>query len=191
MSKQRIAVGLLTMSAAAFATWTASEGFTDHAVIPTKGDRPTIGHGSTHYEDGRAVQLGDRITRERAALLARNLHTIDEKRLAASLPGVKLHPQEFDEYVDFVGQYGIGTWRAGTPRERLLAADYAGACQALREYRFMTSGTAIKGWTAYKFDSSNGAPTRWRFDCSTPGNKVCAGVWTRQQARVKRCMEAQ
>jgi hypothetical protein len=32
---------------------------------------------------------------------------------------------------------------------------------------------------------------RWRFDCSTPGNKVCRGVWTRQQARHAACMEAQ
>ncbi len=30
-----------------------------------------------------------------------------------------------------------------------------------------------------------------RFDCSAPGNKVCRGVWTRQQARHAACMEAQ
>lgn len=168
MSKQRIAVALLTMSAVGFSAWTASEGFTDRAVIPTKGDVPTIGHGSTKYEDGRPVRMGDTITRPRAAILARNLMTADEKRFAASLPGVALHQQEFEVYVDFVGQYGIGDWRSSTMRRRLLAGDYAGACQALLLYKFSAG-----------------------YDCSTPGNKRCYGVWTRQLERHAKCMGAQ
>ena len=88
--KQRIAVVLLSLSATGFAAWQAHEGYTDEAVIPTKGDVPTIGHGSTRYEDGRRVKMGDRINRERAKVLARNLISQDEKKLAASLPGAKL-----------------------------------------------------------------------------------------------------
>ena len=61
--KARVLASLLTISAAAFGTWQASEGFTETAVIPTKGDVPTIGHGSTRYEDGTKVKMGDRITR--------------------------------------------------------------------------------------------------------------------------------
>jgi len=168
MSKQRIAVALLSMSAAGFAAWTASEGFTDRAVIPTKGDVPTLGHGSTKYEDGRPVRMGDTITRPRAAILARNLMTVDEKRFAASLPGVALHQEEFDVYVDFIGQYGIGDWRGSSMRKRLLAGDYVGACQALKLYKFAAG-----------------------YDCSTPGNKRCYGVWTRQLERHAKCMGAQ
>lgn len=168
MLKQRIAVAALTLSAAGFATWQASEGFTDRAVIPTKGDVPTIGHGSTKYEDGRPVRMGDKITRERAEVLARNLMTQDERRFAASLPGVKLHQAEFDVYMDFVGQFGIGNWRGSSMRKRLLAGEYSGACNALLLYKYSAG-----------------------YDCSTPGNKRCGGVWARQLERNHKCLEAQ
>lgn len=166
--RQRIAVTVLSLSAAGFATWQASEGFTPVAVIPTKGDVPTIGHGSTRYEDGRPVKMGDTITPARAEVLARNLNSQAEKQFAASLPGVKLHQGEFDIYMDFVGQYGIGTWIKGSPRRDLLAGNYAQACHDLLKYRYAAG-----------------------FDCSTPGNKRCAGVWTRQLERHAKCMAAQ
>jgi GH24 family phage-related lysozyme (muramidase) len=166
--RQRIAVSMLSLSAAGFATWQASEGFTTVAVIPTKGDVPTIGHGSTRYEDGSPVRMGDTITPARAEVLARNLNGQAEKQFAASIPGVKLYQAEFDEYMDFVGQYGIGTWRKGSPRKSLLAGNYVQACNDLLKYRFAAG-----------------------FDCSTPGNKRCAGVWTRQLERHAKCMAAQ
>lgn len=168
MSKVRVAVAALTLSVAGFATWKASEGFTDHAVIPTKGDVPTIGHGSTRYEDGSRVRLGDRITKERASVLARNLMTQDEKRFAASLPNALLHPDEFDAYMDFVGQFGIGNWRASSMRRNVMAGNYVAACNALLPYKFSAG-----------------------YDCSIPGNKICSGVWTRQLERHQKCMEAQ
>lgn len=168
MTRQRIAAALLTISVAGFSAWKASEGFTDHAVIPTQGDVPTIGHGSTKYEDGRPVRIGDRITRERAEVLAHNLLKADERQFAASLPGVRLYQEEFDLYMDFVGQYGVGNWRSSTMRRNLLAGDYVAACKALLRWRFAAG-----------------------YDCSTPGNKRCPGVWTRQLQRNRKCMEAQ
>ena len=166
--RQRIAVTVLSLSAAGFATWQASEGYTPVAVIPTKGDVPTIGHGSTRYEDGQPVRIGDTITPARAEVLARNLNSQAEKQFVASLPGVKLYQAEFDIYMDFVGQYGIGTWLKGSPRRDLLAGNYAQACNDLLKYRFAAG-----------------------FDCSTPGNKRCAGVWNRQLERHAKCMAAQ
>lgn len=166
--RKRIAVTLLSMSAAGFSGWKASEGFTDTAMIPTKGDVPTIGYGSTRYEGGKPVRLGDTITRVRASVLARNLITQDEQRFAASLPGVSLHQAEFDLYMDFVGQYGIGNWRASSMRRELLAGNYTKACDALLRYRYAAG-----------------------YDCSTPGNKRCAGVWVRQLERHAQCMGAQ
>ena len=166
--RQRIAVAVLSLSAAGFASWQASEGFAPVAVIPTKGDVPTIGHGSTRYEDGSPVRMGDTITPARAEVLARNLNSQAEKQFAASLPGVKLYQDEFDVYMDFVGQYGIGTWLKGSPRRDLLAGNYAQACNDLLKYRYAAG-----------------------FDCSAPGNKRCAGVWTRQLERHAKCMSAQ
>ena len=166
--RQRIAVTVLSLSAAGFATWQASEGYTPVAVIPTKGDVPTLGHGSTRYEDGQPVRMGDTITPARAEVLARNLNSQAEKQFAASLPGVKLHQDEFDIYMDFVGQYGIGTWLKGSPRRDLLDGNYDQACHDLLKYKFAAG-----------------------FDCSTPGNKRCYGVWTRQLERHAKCMAAQ
>ncbi|ABY97646.1 glycoside hydrolase family protein [Pseudomonas sp. SbB1] len=167
-SRNRVAVALLTMSLAGFGAWKASEGFTDVAVIPTKGDVPTIGHGSTRWEDGTPVKMGDTITRQRADVLARALNNQAEKQFAASLPGVKLHQEEFDLYMDFVGQYGMGNWRPSSMRRDLLAGKYVQACYDLLKYKFAAG-----------------------YDCSTPGNKRCLGVWQRQLERHAKCMGAQ
>lgn len=169
----RVTVASLTLSAAGFGAWQANEGFSATPYIPTQGDVPTIGHGSTRYENGTPVQLTDPpITRQRAAQLARNLASADERRFIASLPGVELHQQEFDLYIDFVGQYGIGNWQKPmSPRTWLLKADYTGACSALLTWRFQAGRDCRE-------------PKNW-------GPKGCKGVWTRQQRRHTDCMELQ
>lgn len=162
----------LALSASGFAAWQASEGFSESPIIPTAGDVPTIGHGATYYEDGTPVTLDDPpITRERAAELARNLLSEDEKRFAASLPGVLLHQEEYDLYLDFVGQFGIGNWRGSSMRRHLLAGQHRQACEALLMWR----------WQAGR-------------DCALPDNwgpRGCKGVWVRQQERHRRCMALQ
>jgi lysozyme len=166
--KARIIVAALALSAAGFAAWQTNEGFTASAIIPTKGDIPTLGHGSTRYESGLPVRMGDTITRPRAEELARNLMKADERRLSDSLLGVRLHQAEYNQYLDFVGQYGIGRWRGSSMRRELLAGNYPAACNALLRYKFSAG-----------------------YDCSTPANKICLGVWTRQLKRHAQCMEAQ
>ncbi|PIO52146.1 lysozyme, partial [Leucobacter sp. OAMLP11] len=108
----------------------------------------------------------------------------------ASLGDTLVHPVEFAQAVDFAGQYGCGAWRGSSMLARTRAGDYAGACQAYLAYRFMTSAQSLQGYSAYQWDAV-GRATRWRFDCSAPGNKVCRGVWTRQQARHAACMDVQ
>jgi len=168
----RVAVAALSLSVAGFASWQAHEGYTDRAVIPTKGDVPTIGHGSTRYEDGRKVKMGDTITRKRAAELARNLAAEDERKFAATLPGVTLTQGEYDVYINYVGQFGVGNWNRSSMRRNLLAGNYVKACESLKLYRFAAG-----------------------YDCSTrvngKPNKRCWGVWTRQLARYNSCMAAQ
>lgn len=193
MSKApRTAVAALTISAAGLLATLGVEGFRPDPHIPTQGDRPTIGHGSTVYEDGTSVQMSDPpITRERALQLVRSHTSKDEAMFRVSLPGVALYQAEYDLYLDFTYQYGIGAWRTSPMRTRLLAGQFAPACEALLGYRFMTSPKREgSGWEPYQWDAA-GTPKRWRYDCSTPGNKVCRGVWTRQQARHAACMEVQ
>ena len=45
-SKIRVAVGALSLSAAALIGLATHEGYTGKAVIPTKGDVPTVGFGA-------------------------------------------------------------------------------------------------------------------------------------------------
>lgn len=174
MRRARQSVAVLVLSAAGFATWLGSEGFAGSPMIPTQGDVPTIGYGSTRYENGTPVTLADPpITHQRAAQLARNLHSEEERRFRASLPGVELYQEEYDLYLDFTGQYGIGNWRKPkSPRTWLLRGDYAGACHALLTWRYAAG-----------------------YDCSTTingqPNRRCWGVWTRQQERHAQCLAAQ
>ena len=105
----------------------------------------------------------------------------EERRFRASLPGVLLSQAEYDAYIDFVYQYGSGAWSASTMRKKLLAGDARGACDALLSYRFITSTKSHgAGWVR--------SGSRWKFDCSTPGNKTCIGVWTRQKERHAKCV---
>lgn len=169
----RTAVAALTLSAAGFATWKSDEHFAPAPMVPTKGDVPTIGYGSTRYEDGTPVRLTDQpITRQRAEQLARNLNDAEEQRFRASLPGVTLFQGEYDLYMNFTGQFGVGNWRKPqSPRTWLLRGDYVGACQALLQWRFQAGR-----------------------DCALPENwgpQGCRGVWLRQQRRHTACMEMQ
>ncbi|MDR2297833.1 MAG: lysozyme [Comamonas sp.] len=204
LNKTRVAAAALSISAVAGTAWIASEGDGPksisktggvllHPYVPTQGDVPTIGHGSTRYEDGRRVTLADPpITRKRAVELA--LGELDRtyaQCVRDSLGQTFVNQTEFDKAVDFSGQYGCSAWRSSSMLAKTMAGDYPGACRAYLNYKFMTSTRSEgPGWVAYQWDKA-GKPTRWRFDCSTPGNKVCRGVWVRQTGRYNACMEVQ
>ena len=172
MSKLRIIVSALTLSAAGLIGIAVRENYTESAVVPTQGDRPTVGFGSTYRVDGAPVRMGDRTDPVRA------LHTVsahlarEEQQFRTSLPGVALTQGEYDLYMDFVYQYGSGNWAASTMRRQLLAGNYRAACNALLAWR-----------------KSAG------YDCSTTingqPNKRCWGVWERQQERHAKCLAEQ
>ncbi|MFT4243544.1 MAG: lysozyme [Acidovorax sp.] len=187
----RMLVAGLSLSFAAFVGLAVHENYTNTAVIPTQGDRPTVGFGSTFHENGSPVKMGDTTTPVRALIKAQAHISREEAAFRDSLPGVALHQGEYDLYMDWVYQYGSGAWLKSGMRRELLAGRYAPACDALLDYRKLTSRRKEgPGWVISQRDAQ-GAPVRWEFDCSTPGNKVCRGVWTRQQERHKKCMELQ
>lgn len=164
----RKTVASLTLSAAALVGIFLSEDYVGKAMVPTKNDRPTLGLGSTFHEDGSPVKMGDTTTPIRAIVKAHAHITKDEKVFRESLPNVALHQGEYDVYMDWTYQYGTGAWLKSSMRRNLLAGDYVQACHALLLYK-----------------RSGG------FDCSIPGNRVCAGVWTRQLKRHADCMALQ
>lgn len=166
--KGRVLVASLALSAAGFISIVTQEGYTDTAVVPTKNDRPTVGFGSTFHEDGSPVKMGDKVNPVRALVKAQAHISKEERKFQESLAGASLNQTEYDVYLDWVYQYGSGAWLKSSMRRHILAGNYRQACDALLLYKF-----------------SGG------YDCSTPGNTRCSGVWKRQLERHKTCMSVQ
>ena len=116
----------------------------------------------------RQLGWGDTTTPVRALVTLRAHVDKEEKRFQQSLPGASLTQGEYDLYMDFVYQFGTGTWGNSSTRRYLLNQEYVAACDALLLYR-----------------RSGG------YDCSTSGNRICSGVWTRQLKRHAKCMAEQ
>ena len=179
MKKARILIGALSLSAAAFVGRIAHEGYTTQAVIPTKGDVPTVGFGSTVKEDGSRVKMGDTTTPVQAVRRALVHIQRDEARIKDCIgEEVMLHQAEFDVYSELA--YNIGTvnfcqTRSGgvavIPRH-LQAGDYLGACDAILQYKFAAG-----------------------YDCSTlvngRPNTRCYGVWKDRLRLHEQCIGAQ
>lgn len=158
----RTALIALSLSATGLVAIVAREGYSDRVIIPTKGDVPTIGFGTT-----QGVQPGDTTTPVKA--LQRALR--DTQKFEGALKRcvkVPLHQREYDVYVDLSYNIGSAGFCGSQIVKRLNAGDYTGACNA------------ILLWKRYK-----NIP-----DCSVP-NKVCGGLWTDRLRSHKLCLEAQ
>ena len=138
--KARIVIGALTLSASALVGIAVHEGYRGEAYIPVKGDRPTLGYGTT---DG--VKLGDTI--EPVQALVRKLQ--DVQRFEGALRQcvrVPLHQHEYDAFLSLAYNIGPGAFCSSTLVRRLNAGDYAGACaEILRWDRFR--GEPLRGLT--------------------------------------------
>lgn len=163
MKRQYIAA--LSVSAVMLVGLVVEEGYTDKAIIPVKGDVPTVGFGMTHRPDGTPVQMGDR-TNPIDALQRSLAHIQRDERGIKRCVTAPLTQTEYDLMVDFSYQYGVARLCSSTMVRLANAGDYEGSCRGYLQYK------RVKG-----------------FDCSTPGNKVCRGVWTRLVERYQKCME--
>lgn len=140
MKNVRVVVAALSLSASALVGIALHEGYSSTAYVPVPGDRPTIGFGQA---DG--VKMGQSTTPERALirLLA------DAGRFEAAVKRcapVPMYPSEFSSYVSLAYNIGEGAFCQSTLVKRLVAGDYAGACQEiLRWDKFQ--GRALAGLT--------------------------------------------
>ncbi len=159
----RNVLAALSLSAAALVGLVVNEGYSDKAIIPVENDRPTVGFGSTFREDGSPVQPGDTITPPKA--LARSLAHIQnaEGRIKACVTA-PLSQLEYDLMVDFSYQYGTRALCNSSMVREANAGNYKASCE---------------GYLRYKFAGG--------YDCSTPGNKRCPGVWSRSKERYEKC----
>ena len=71
------------------------------------GGKPTIGYGSTYYEDGRRVNLGDVITQQQANELLMNILSQFEKDVSTLLHGIPVNQNQFDALVSLAFNIGI------------------------------------------------------------------------------------
>jgi lysozyme len=162
MSRVRLAVAAMSLSAAAFVGILTREGYTDQAIIPVPGDVPTYGFGATE-----GVKMGDSTTPVKAAQRALTDASKYEGALKRCVK-VPLHQAEYDVYVDLSYNIGPTAFCNSAIVKRLNVEDYRGACEA------------ILMWKIFK-----------KFDCSTPGNKLCYGLWKDRLRSHRNCMEAQ
>lgn len=156
--RKRIAVATLTLSAAAFVDRMATEGYTDTPVIPVQGDRLTIGFGTANN-----VKATDKTTPIPAMQRALRDFQGFEARFKQCVH-VPLYQGEYDNYVKFMYNIGPHNFCSSTVVKRLNREDYAGACEAVLMWKYAGG-----------------------FDCSTPGNKRCAGVWTDRLKTYETC----
>jgi lysozyme len=163
----RVLIASLSLSAAALVGLAVQEHYTDAAVIPVKGDVPTFGFGSTTHTDGRPVRMGER-TNPVESLQRTLAHVQKDEAGLKRCVTAPLSQAEYDLMVDFAYQYGVGALCKSSIVREANAGNYRASCEAYTLYRFVAG-----------------------YDCSTPGNTRCRGVWLRSQARRDKCMEAQ
>jgi lysozyme len=116
------------------------EGYSDTPIIPVKGDKPTIGFGTTE-----GVKPGDKTTPPQA--LARALQDITRYEGALKqCVRVPLHQYEYDAYISLAYNIGPTAFCGSTLVRKLNAQDYAGACaEILRWDKFQ--GQTLRGLT--------------------------------------------
>ena len=170
MALKRTSIAGLSLSAAALVALLSTEGYTDRAIVPVKGDRPTVGYGSTFRDDGSPVQMGDTITPLQAIKRSYAHIAKDERGLKRCVTG-ELYQAEYDMLVDHSYQYGVAS-TCGSSMVRLVnAGQYRQACEAHTKFRFVGG-----------------------YDCSTlvngQPNKRCWGVYQRSLERRDTCLAA-
>lgn len=173
---KRIAIGLLSLSAAGLVDLVNEEGYMRTAYRDSVGIW-TYGTGLTKRDDGTPVRKGDTITVQRS--LQRTLsHVQNDEGIVKQCLTVPLAQREYDFIIKNCYNWGAERFCKSTIAERFNAGDYAGGCRAILLYKYVT---------LVKKDAS-GVARKVKFDCSTPGNRICLGLWDRRQKAYRQCM---
>ncbi len=140
MSDLRKQLSALALSAVALVGIALNEGYSDTAIIPIKGDVPTLGFGTTE-----GVKMNDKITPPKA--LARALQDIQKyEGSIKKCVTVRLYQYEYDAYVSFSYNVGSSNFCNSTLVKKLNAKDYEGACKELLRWD-RAKGRVVPGLT--------------------------------------------
>lgn len=135
---ERKAVATLALSAAAFVGLIVSEGYTDNAIIPVKGDVPTYGFGTT---DG--VKMGDKTDPVNAVKMALRDVTKFEGAIKECVK-VPLSQNEYDAWVSFTYNIGSTAFCKSTAVRLLNAGQYHQACDQMLRWVYV-KGNKVQG----------------------------------------------
>jgi lysozyme len=128
MTRARMPIAAIVLSAAGFVGILGYEGYRDTAYIPVPGDVPTIGFGTTN-----GVKMGDSIKPPQA--VARALQDAGKYEGALkSCVRVPLHQYEYDAYTSLAYNIGPAAFCGSTLVKKLNAEDYAGACAEISRW---------------------------------------------------------
>lgn len=123
------------------------------SYMPTVNDRPTIGWGTTFYEDGKPVKMGQTITRERAdALFAHDLRKFED--VINETITVPLTQGQFDALVSLVYNIGASAFRNGTIDDKINNKDFDAARATWMQYN-KQAGKELRGLTARRRSELN------------------------------------
>lgn len=141
MSRARIAVASLALSASALVGIALHEGYRPEAYVPVAGDRPTLGFG-----DAQGVKMGDKTTPVRALVRLNEQAEVFQRELRACIGDVPMHQHEWDAVVSWAVNVGDEAACKSTLVAKLQVGDYAGACKELLRWdRF--KGKRLPGLT--------------------------------------------
>lgn len=161
----RSSVAVLTLSAVALVGIIAKEGYTDRAVIPIPGDRPTVGFGSTFNEDGSPVTMQTTITPPKAVRLAVTHIGKDEPQLRKCFGyETQLYQWEWDAYVRLAHNVGAAKVCNSSIVPKAQREDYKAACDTILDFKKAVGK-----------------------DCSVRSNG-CYGVWIDRLETHKMCL---
>ena len=135
---KRKLIAALTLSASGFVGILGYEGYSSEAIIPVKGDVPTLGFGTT-----TGVKMGDRIDPVTAVVTALD----DVKKAERSIEEcikVPLHQSEYDALASFTYNVGGRAFCSSTLVKKINAGDYDGACEELKRWVYV-KGVKVKG----------------------------------------------
>jgi lysozyme len=128
MPSTRQVIAALTISGAGLIGIALSEGYTDTAVRPLPGDKPTVGFGATE-----GVKMGDRTTPPKAlARLGRDV--LKYEGAVKQCVHVDLYQYEYDVYVDHAYNVGAKRFCGSAMVELLNEEKYAEACAQFDEW---------------------------------------------------------
>ena len=139
MSRGRILVAALSLSASALVGIAVHEGYRGEAYIPVAGDRPTLGFG-----DAQGVKPGDRTDPVRALIRLDAQVSTFQRELRACIGDVPMHQHEWDAVVSWAFNVGSQAACGSTLVRKLQAGDYAGACAELSRW-VMFQGRKLPG----------------------------------------------